>query len=237
MAMRTLSLVAMLWLLATTTAVCDDANAAGISVRGVGEVNREPDLARVRIGVVAENDVAAAAQKAVNETANRILQKVQDLEVGPRDIQTVELEIGPVYSSRSPSSVGEGPRITGYRASNVVLVTVRELDRLGAVIDAALGAGGNRVDGITFGLVDERDARKEALALAVRDAGEKAQAIAEALGARLGDLRSVSEQGSAVGPLAQMQRMQSIAEIGSTPTSRGAILITGQVVIQYDLDD
>src|SRR5207253_878860 len=83
------------------------------------------------------------------------------LGVPAAQVQTAELNLSPVYAQGRPGGESE-PRITGYQASNVVTVRLDKLDRVGPVIDAGLAAGANRLEGVGFGLRDDRQARAEA---------------------------------------------------------------------------
>jgi uncharacterized protein len=207
-----------------------------LAVQGEGEVTAPPDVAYVRIGVTAENEKAAAAQTQVNEVANKILAAAKKLKIEERDLQTVELQIGPVYANEPPQPGRDSPRIRGYQASNVVRVTVRDLAKLGAIVDAALDAGGNRVDGVEFALRDDREARKEALRRAVADAKTKAAALGEALGTKLGPVQSLREGSSVAYPSNSGNVRVFAMEAKSTPSSPGEIVVRGQVSLEYVLE-
>jgi len=227
-------MLAGLVLVAGTSWAEEDASARSISIDGQGEVSLPPDVAFVRIGVVAENESAEVAQSEVNRIVTRILDELRKAKIEQADLQTVELQIFPVYANERISSGGESPRIQGYRASNVVRVTVRDLTRVGGVIDAALGAGGNRVDGVEFSLKDDRPARREALQLAVADGRTKAAAIGEALGVKLGALRSLREAGSVPGPFPEA-RMMSNADSGASALP-GQIRVQARVTMEYEIE-
>jgi len=208
-----------------------DERVSTLSVRGSGEVSVPPDLALVRVGVLAQDAQAKVAQQQVNGAVDKIFAKLRELEIRDRDLRTVELQISPVYSQVR----NEESRITGYRASNVVQVTVRELDKLGSVIDGALGAGGNRIDGVWFSLEQDREARTQALERAVEDARTKASAIAKSLGLRLGRVISAQEAGVNTGPVENF-RVFAAETSSATPTAPGEIRVNGQVSLEYELE-
>src|SRR5690606_11850675 len=105
---------------------------------------------------------------------------------------------------------GENPRVTGYRVTNQVTLKTSRLDAIGTLIDAALNAGANRVDGISFGLSNPEAAEAEALADAVRRARASAGVIAQALGVSLGPVLRASTSSDPVRPVMMMSaRMES----------------------------
>jgi uncharacterized protein YggE len=205
-----------------------------LSVSGSGEVSYPPDVAYLRLGVQVEAEQAAEAQRQVSEVASKILQALSRLGIERRDVQTAELQIGPVYANE-PRPSGE-PRQTGYVASNVVNVVVRKLDSLGTLVDAGLAGGANRVDGIQFALVDDSKARAEALRLAVLDARAKGSALAEALEQKLGPVRSLREEATLSQPRYEAANMRMMAgQAVGTPTEPGEIRVRGQVLLEYAL--
>src|SRR5436305_62825 len=147
----------------------------GITVQGTGEVRADPDEATVRLGVVGQAPTARAAQEKVNQAANAVLAAVRGLGIEAADVQTSELNLSPIYTPARPDAPAQSQeRISGYRASNVVSVRLTKLDLVGRVIDAGLGAGANQVEGVSFGLRNDRAARTRALEQAVGEARAKA---------------------------------------------------------------
>src|ERR1700680_3904867 len=168
-------------------------------VAGRGEVRAAPDEATVRLGVLAQAATAGAAQQQANQTVTALLRAVRGLGVRQEQIRTSELSLSPVFAPVRPQAgaVGEepqGPRIVGYQASNSVTVTLDKLDQVGAVVDAGLGAGANRLEGIAFGLRHDEAALRDA---AARARG-KAAALAAAMHVRLVEVLEVGEEGTAV---------------------------------------
>jgi uncharacterized protein YggE len=204
-----------------------------LSVQGTGQTRVTPDEAVVRLGVFSQAQTARAAQDQVNRTANAILEAVQKLGVRPEQIQTSELSLGPVYSQGRPEAQEE-PRITGYQASNVVSVTLDDLAKVGPAIDAGLGAGANRLDGVSFGLRNDAPARAAALAAAVQEARGKAEALARAAGVRLVEVLSVEEGGvTSYMPMRGRVAMESMAMAADTPVASGQVSIDATVTLRY----
>lgn len=213
-----------------------------IAVSGTGEVRQEPDEAVVRLGVTAQADDAGAAQAEANRVANAILEAVTALGVERPAIQTSRLMLDPVYSQPGPEERrGERPwepRIIGYRASNVVSVTLTDLAKIGPVIDAAVGAGANEVQGVDFRLRNDAPARQQAVRRAIEDARGTANAMAAALGVTLGPVLEAREGGAQVMyPQADVrafrQEAMAMAAPPPTPVSPGEVEIMARVEVTY----
>jgi uncharacterized protein YggE len=208
----------------------------GITVQGTGEVRADPDEATVRLGVVGQAPSARAAQEKVNQVANAVLAAVGGLGVVAADIQTSELNLSPIYTPARPDAPAQNPeRISGYSASNVVSVRLSKLDLVGRVIDAGLGAGANQVEGVSFGLRDDQAARARALSGAVAEARGKAQAIAGALGVRLGEVLEVAEGeiGTVSRFVPKMMSMAMADRSSATPVAAGQLTVSASVTIRY----
>ncbi|MGQ9697848.1 MAG: SIMPL domain-containing protein, partial [Armatimonadota bacterium] len=179
---------------------------------------------------------AREAAEANAKTASAVSDAVKRMGVPASHIQTAWYDVSPVYAREEPVPRGEGPvtpRIVGYRVSNVVSVRLEgNLGRVGEVIDTALNAGANRVDGLSWDVRDRSKPLQTAIRRAVRDAQLKAQTIASALKVRLGPPTIVSEQGAA--PILEQRVFDRAAGFAAaTPISPGTIQITANVVIQF----
>jgi len=208
-----------------------------LTVSANGESRVAPDEATVRLGVSAQATTARDAQDQVNRTAGAILEAVRKLGIPADRIQTSELNLGPVYGQGRPDREPQEPRIVGYQSSNVVSIQVEQLDKVGPVIDAGLGAGANRLEGVMFGLRDDRKARAEALTNAVEEARVKADALARALKVRLVRILEVAEGGVAVMPqpfLRGRVAMESAA-MADTPVSAGQVGISASVTVRWEI--
>lgn len=210
---------------------------ATLAVYGEGTVQVDPDRARVRLGVEREAPLARDAQTQTNSIANEILAAMEELGISPEDIQTSRLSLYPVYDNRPDRPRGE-PEVTGYRAANTVTVTLDDLGRIGSVVDAAIAAGANRVEGVQFELRDHTAARGRALAAAVEDARAKARAIADALGVGLGPIVETVEQGVSSPPIPFMARTEAaMAQDVSTPVSAGRVEVQASLTIRYAIEE
>lgn len=120
-----------------------------LTVNGDGEVSAPPDRATVRLGATTQADEAAAAQSSVNGTLQKALDAIQKVGIPQRSIRTTGLTLSPVYAPQKLASP-ETPRVVAYRAANTIEVTVDDLKLMGAVIDAGVTAGANRLEGVSF---------------------------------------------------------------------------------------
>jgi uncharacterized protein YggE len=208
-----------------------------ITVNASGTVEREPEQGVVLFAVESE---AANARAAADANAQKMVQLVAALRragLSDRHIRTVSYELRPEYTRENRGE--EPPRITKYRAINMVQATVDTVTRMGAVIDAAIGAGANRVANIRFQLRDPHAAHLEAVQLAMRNARREAQAVAEAAGQRLGPPLNISTGGyQPPGPPMPMYRMD-VAEMAAqapTPIESGTLSITAHVNVVFRID-
>jgi uncharacterized protein len=208
-----------------------------LSVAGSGQARVTPDVANVRLGVLAQAETARAAQDQVNRTAAAILEAVRKQGIPQEQIQTSELNLNPVYSQGRPDGQLQEPKIVGYQASNVVSIRLEDLNKVGPVVDAGLAAGANRLDGVYFGLKNEGPARAAALTAAVGEARTKAEALARALKVRLVEILEVTEGGVAVyTPTFQKAGRMAMAmesSMADTPVSSGQVSVDASVTLRY----
>ena len=229
--MRTLVFLVVALLLAAVGLARADEQPGQITVTGTGVVETVPDMAVITLGVTQEAKEARAALSATSEAVGRVLDRLTELGIEARDMQTSDLSLGPVWSHRNDG--GEN-RITGYEASNRLTVRVRALDSLGGVLDAVLEDGANRFSGLQFGMQDPVPLEDDARRAAVADALRKARLYAEAAGVPLGDVLSISENGVSA-PM--MGDMMFAARAESVPVAAGEAAISASVSVVFSLGE
>lgn len=188
----------------------------GVAVEGRGSVQATPDAARIVAGVdVVKKDLAAARAEAASR-ATAVIEAAKSRGIPAADLRTAR------FSVRVERDYGRaGTPVTGYGVSNRVTVVVRDLDRLGAVLDDVIAAGANDVAGPEFFLHHPEDLEDEARLLAVADARRKAGVLAEAADAALGEIESIAELPAAFPmPRAALART-ALAEAAPTPVEAG----------------
>ena len=210
-----------------------------ITVSGSGQSFSEPDEGTVRLGVEAQQRTAREAQASANAKASTILAAIKKLGINEDQIRSTRITLEPIYAPQPPERVQE-PRLVAYRANNTVSVRVLNLQQVGPVIDAGLDAGANRLEGVHFGLRNDLPARQQALDQAVKEARQKADTMAHALGVRLGRLESAQEGGVYVNEPQMMMGMGGMAEMrgrgDSTPVSPGEVKVDASVTLQYVIE-
>lgn len=231
-----LSLIATLAALAAAPASAraddDDASARWVEVTGEGAVNAAPDFARVTLGVTTAGKTAGEAMAANAKAANALVSLIKTEGIAPADVQTSDVSISPIFSHEQPART-RAPEITGYSVSNQLTVTVRELARLGELLDKAAAAGANSAYGVSFGHNDPSALLDKARPLAVADAKRKAEIYANAGGAKLGRLIMLTERSGLRSPVAFASRAD--AEAAPTPIEAGEDKLTVTVTARFEL--
>lgn len=211
----------------------DISNDRWIEVTGEGSVRAAPDFARVTLGVMSMGKNAGEAAAANAKAANALVSLIKSEDVAPADIQTSEASISPTFSQAS-SGQQAAPTITGYSVSNNVTVTLRDIPRLGALLDKAVTAGANSVYGIGFGHNDPNALLDKARPLAVADARRKAEIYANAGGARIGRLMVLTEESSRQPPIG-FARAYAAGAPAPTPIEAGEDRLTVTVTARFEL--
>ncbi|NOK01630.1 MULTISPECIES: SIMPL domain-containing protein [Myxococcus] len=161
-----------------------------IRVEGTGEVKAQPDEAFVDVAVetLAPNAKAAGEQNA--KRMEKVIAALTSAGIARRDIQTRNYSVYPEYAPPLPNQTE--PKLKGYRVSNLVSVHVKDLSRVGNLLDQALAAGANRVDSVRFGLSRQEAVQGEALRQAVARARKSAEVLAASLNVKLGAVLDAS---------------------------------------------
>ena len=172
---------------------------AGIWVSGEGSITLEPDLAVINIGVETEAISVADARDQASRAMDAITTAVKAQGLVDKDIQTRSFNIFPVYDYSDRKQT-----LTGYRVSNTASIKIRDLDKVGAIIDDVAAAGGNatRINGISFTVEDTKPFMTELREQAVNDALAKATHLALLTGVSVGQLIYITETGAG-GPVVQ----------------------------------
>ena len=151
-----------------------------LSVSTTAEASRTPDIATLSTGVVTQAADANAAMRDNATQMDKVMAALRAAGIAPRDIQTSGINLNPQYRYAE----NQPPAIVGYQASNTVNVKVRELARLGKVLDALVAQGANQINGPRFGIDQPEAALEEARLAAVKKAQAQAQTYARALACR-----------------------------------------------------
>lgn len=169
----------------------DSSVVPSINVSGTGESFGAPDIAYVYLGVNTANANVTTAINQANETLTAIVAAMSDQGIAPEDIQTASYSVYPEDRYDPQTGQPTGERI--YRVQQTVTITVRDISKAGAVIDAGVAAGANVVNGVSFGIADTSALEAEARTKAVADARARAEQLAKAFGVTLGEPIVISE--------------------------------------------
>jgi uncharacterized protein YggE len=210
----------------------EGSTAAGISVTGTGKAYGVPDIARLQMGVSVEAQTVDAARTAAANAQRAIVDSLRSNGVAERDIQTTQFTVEPQYDFSARVQ-----RVIGYRVTNVVSVTVRNIDNASRVIDGAIAAGGNNalVRGISFEVSDPERLREAAREDAVRQARARAENLARLAGVDLG--RPISIVEGVIQPDVPFPTLaRAAAQDTATPVQPGELEITVNVTILYAIN-
>jgi uncharacterized protein YggE len=211
----------------------DSGNDRWVEVSGEGSVGAAPDFARVTLGVTSTGKNAGAAMATNANAASTLVSLIKSEGVAAADIQTSELSISPMFSQPAPGQQTE-PAIIGYSVSNNLTVMLRDIPRLGALLDKAVAAGANSIYGIGFGNNDPSALLDKARPFAVADARRKAEIYANAGGARIGRLMVLTEEAGGHMPMA-FSRAYAKGASAPTPIEAGETKLSVTVTARFEL--
>ncbi len=205
-------------------------HAGTIVISASGSVVAVPDMAMISTGVVSEAETARDALDDNTRAMVEIIRSLRDAGIKGRDIQTTNFSVQPRYGRRTRD--GKPPEIDGYRVVNSVRIRVRNIKRLGDILDVVVSDGSNQIGNIQFDVSNAEELRDEARANAVEEATRKARIYAEAAGVALGNIRKIQEQGVSVAP---RQAMMRSAAAEAVPIEAGETTISASVTIEWEL--
>lgn len=201
-----------------------------VSVTGEASISVPPDVAQIDSGVTTEAKTAREASEANNKAMAGVLQALKNSGLAEKDIQTSRLSLSPQsVPGRNPNAPFQ---ITGYRASNRVTVTIRDITKVADTIDVLVGAGANEISGISFAVSKASKLLDDARAEAMADARRKAEIYARAANITLGAPVSISEE-TAPGPVPYRKMAGAMA--ASAPVAQGEETLRVSVSVSYEL--
>lgn len=236
-----LSSVCLFALFASAPVLAAEPRAATMSLQGNATIKAVPDMATVSTGVVTSALTAREALDQNNTAMQKLLDLVKSVEVADKDMQTSGFSVSPqyVYSDKADANgYTLPPKIVGYQVSNNLTVALRDLSRLGAVLDKLVDAGSNTVGGITFGVADSDKLNDEARRAAVKDALARADLYAEAAGVCLDRIVSISETGGYYPEPKMMREMAYAADAApAVPVAAGEVGFSMSVTVEWELSE
>ncbi len=227
------TVVSVAYLLACVPALAATNAPSTVTVSGSGTISRDPDRATLSVSIVTNNDVAATATSANNRLYSALVDRMRGVGIAAGAIKTSSYDLN--FVPKPPPGDNYKPPQTGFIVTRALSITIDNLSNVGGVIDAAVAAGVTQVNGVSFGLRDERGAHAAALGAAVEDAAAQAAAIAQAAHLHLGAVRTIS---SVQSPVFAPQVMR-IAAVAAAPVptqiTPSAVEVHATVTVTYDL--
>jgi hypothetical protein len=203
-----------------------------LTVIGSGEATARPDMADMQVGVVSEASTAREALSANTTAMQALYTTLAAFHLAERDIQTTTFSVSPIYGREERR--GQSPRVVGYRVENRLRLTMRDLGRLGEILDTLVTQGANTVHSIQFRLGDPKAVLDQARRAAVDEARHRATLYAQAAGVTLGRVLSLrEEEAHPPTPLPVAPRM--MAAEAAVPVAPGEATVTVRVVVTYEL--
>ena len=209
----------------------EDRTEPWISVTAEGEASVAPDLAIVSFAVSGDGRELAATRDDVNTRSSAVLAKLREAGIAETDLNAPDVGIHPQYDYR------KGQRLTGYRVARHMTARVRDLERLGAVLDGIVAAGANEVHGAQMTSSDPAASEHEALRMAVVAARAKADAVAAAAEVAVGAVLRIEEEPDHASPMPRM-RMMAMAESADVPMEvvAGDLTVTRRIRAWFEIE-
>jgi uncharacterized protein YggE len=203
---------------------------AVVTVLGHGAATVTPDIATVTIGVQVTKPTLPEAQSEATDQMTAVLEAIKAAGIDEKDIQTAYYSVNVLQNY---DNTGNPTEVIGYQVSNQVNVIVRDLDKVGQLLEDVVAAGANSIYGITFGVSDPSEAQSQARAAAVADAKKRAEELAQAAGLSLGRVLSISEGISQ--PIPYYDSGQFAGGKAGAPVQVGTTEVTVDVQVTYEL--
>ena len=205
-----------------------------LSVTGEGRATLNPDMAYVTIGVHTENSVVSEAMDANKTQTQKVTDAIKSQGVDAKDIQTTNFSVYPMQKT-GPNGENQG---TTYQVDNSVYVTVRDLSKLGTLLDVVVQNGANTINGIQFDVADKTAALASARKDAVKNAQDLAKELSDDAGTQLGQVLSISTNTSTIPVPVYGYGMGGgggMAASSAVPISQGQMVLSVDVAMVFEI--
>ena len=203
-----------------------------LSVTGSGQANLVPDIAYIYLGVHTEKPTASEAMAENNTQTQAMIDALTKFGIDKKDIRTTNFSIYPQDKYDPQTNQPTGQKI--YAVDNTVYVTVRDLKKLGDLLDTVVAAGANTINSIQFDVADKEAAIKSARADAVKDAATQAKELADSAGVTLSDIQTIGFSDNQPVPLFEGKGGgAAVAQAASVPIQPGQLTLTVTVSVTY----
>lgn len=209
--------------------------AATLTLSGQGSASARPDAAVITTGASSQAKTAGEALAANTKAVSEVIATLKAAGIDAKDIRTSGFSVQPQYSYPAAPS-REQPRLIGFEVRNMVTVRVRDLSKLGALLDSVIQSGANEASGLSFIVSDPDKMQAEARAAAVKDAMAQAQQVAEAAGLRLTRIVSLEVRtDGGMMPRPMMMKGQAAAA-APVPVEAGENEISAHATLVYEAE-
>lgn len=208
-----------------------------ITINATADAKVKPDLAVVSAGVVTNALTAKKANEENRTKMTALFKTLKEAAIAEKDIQTSNYSVSPQYAYENNRT----PRITGYQVNNMVTVKIRDMEKIGAVMDALITVGGNQLSGPSFTVDEPESFLDTARAEAVKKAVDRANLYANAAGLKIVKVTGISEGGGYMPPQPYMMNKVAMAEAESAgaaapmPVAAGEMNLQASVSMSFEL--
>jgi uncharacterized protein len=223
-------LIGLILLAALSCTSAAEINVSKLTMQGEGKASAVPDMATIVLGVETRNASASAAAAENAELMNTTINALHTAGIEDKDIQTSRYSL--TIEPQEKPKEGEKPKVPEFIATNQVTIRLNNMADVGKVLDAAVFAGSNSIQELSFDLKNPKPEEDKALALAIEDAGRKAEVAAKAAGVKLGKVLEISEGYGYVAPAA---KSAVFADGAITPIQPGEMVVTSSVTLTYEI--
>lgn len=226
--MTVFKLAALIWAFCVSALL-----AAQITVTGIGQVDVRPDQATVALGIEINDPSAVAAVNGVSKIEKAIRAAMAEVGIEASHINTTQFSLYRYQDGQRQTQ----KRMDMYRAQFDFIIFLKDVAKIGPVIEAGLEAGANELRGVTFSSSQESEARDKARVLAMKNARDKALTYAQSGLFALGPIASINGSGGNIGPMPRVMRNMAMAEAVSAPElSPSDVTVTDQVTVTFEIE-
>lgn len=207
-------------------------NGTLLNISASAEATRIPDVARISAGVVTQATDSNSALRANAQQMDKVMAAIKKSGIAERDVQTSGVSLNPQYKYED----NKAPQIVGYQASNTVNIKVRDISKLGAVLDVLADQGANQINGPMFSIDQPEPVYDQARMDALKKAQERAQTYAKNLNLRVVRIVSIDETNNGgFQPMAVLAAAPRAAKEFNSPISPGETTLSVTLNVVFEL--
>jgi uncharacterized protein YggE len=201
-----------------------------ISISGEGRVYTKPDIAMINLSVVTEGKKITSAQEENSKKMNSVINFLKGFGVEEKDIKTTNYRLYPRYNYEDRRI----PQIIGYEITQTLEIKIRNLEKIGEILEQSVGVGINQISSLRFAVDNDKELKEEARNLAIADAKEKAKKLASQLGIRLIKISGFDEGTGFDYPIYRELGMGGAAEKPQIQIGENEIVVNATLIYEID---